>query len=467
MTARIAGVAVAVLAPALMVPVAPPAPPVPTAAQVSWQQMELNGFVHFGPNTFTSAEWGTGREDPAVFNPGAFDARQWVRTFKDAGFKGLILTAKHHDGFCLWPSAHSTHTVAKSPWRGGAGDVLREVSDACREAGLRFGVYLSPWDRNHPAYGTPQYNQVFAAMLEEVLGRYGPVFEVWFDGANGEGPNGKKQVYDWPLFVDTVRRLQPQAVIFSDAGPDVRWVGNERAEGGTTSWSLIERARYVPGTDLSAELTAGFRTGPDWVPPECDVSIRPGWFHRASEDGHVKNAQVLADLYERSVGRNCQLLLNVPPDRRGLLAAPDQDALAGMHRLLMATYGQNLLRNDASAIGSETDAAAVTDGRLETYWSAPDGSSGGELVLSAPSPITFNRIVLQEPIQLGQRIASFHVDAWLDGGWKSIGEGTTVGYKRIVTVPLTTSGRIRVTVLDARARPLVAEVGAYRAMPVS
>ena len=322
-------------------------------------------------------------------------------------------------------------------------------------------------DCNHPAYGTPQYNQVFAAMLEEVLGRYGPVFEVWFDGANGEGPNGKKQVYDWPLFVGTVRRLQPQAVIFSDAGPDVRWVGNERGEGGTTSWSLIERARYVPGTDLSAELTAGFPTGPDWVPPECDVSIRPGWFHRASEDGQVKNAQVLADLYERSVGRNCQLLLNVPPDRRGLLAAPDQDALAGMHRLLTATYGQNLLQSAGSTIGSATDAAAVTDGRLETYWSPPEGSSAGELVLSAPTAITFNRIVLQEPIQLGQRIASFHVEAWLDGGWKSIGEGTTVGYKRIVAVPLTTSGRIRVTVLDARARPLIAEVGAYRAMPVS
>ena len=265
-----------------------PFPPLPTAPQAAWQAMETNAFVHFGPNTFTNVEWGSGREDPSLFNPTAFDARQWVRVFKQAGFRGVIITAKHHDGFCLWPSALSTHTVARSPWRGGKGDVLRELSDACREEGLKFGVYLSPWDRNHPAYGTAEYNRVFAAMLEEVLGHYGKVFEVWFDGANGEGPNGKRQVYDWPLFVGTVRRLQPEAVIFSDAGPDVRWVGNERGEGGATSWSLIDRARYVPGTDLSKELTEGFRNAPDWVAPECDVSIRPGWFYRSSEDSRVK-----------------------------------------------------------------------------------------------------------------------------------------------------------------------------------
>ncbi len=458
--------AAAVLAPALLS--APqPLPPVPSAAQVAWQQMEKNAFVHFGPNTFTSAEWGTGREDPAVFNPTAFDARQWVRTFKEAGFKGVIITAKHHDGFCLWPSSQSTHTIAKSPWRNGGGDVLRDLSDACREAGLRFGVYLSPWDRNHPAYGTPQYNQVFAAMLEEVLGHYGPVFEVWFDGANGEGPNGKKQVYDWPLFIGAVRRLQPDAVIFSDAGPDVRWVGNERGEGGPTSWSLIARARYVPGTDLSAELTAGFRDGPDWVPPECDVSIRPGWFHRSSEDVKVKSAQVLADLYEHSVGRNCQLLLNVPPDARGLIAAPDQNALAGMHRILSDVYGRNLLQSDRSAAKPTADSAAVTDGTLDTYWSPPNGVSTGALVVTVETTITFNRIVLQEPIQLGQRIASFRIEAWTNGAWTSIADGTTVGYKRILSVPLTSTDRIRVTVLDARGTPLLAEVGAYRADPVS
>ncbi len=441
-----------------------PVPPVPTAAQVAWQQMETNAFVHFGPNTFTSVEWGTGREDPRVFNPSAFDARQWVRTFKAAGFKGVIITAKHHDGFCLWPSALSTHTVARSPWRGGKGDVLRELSDACREAGLKFGVYLSPWDRNHPTYGTPDYNKVFAGMLEEVLSRYGPVFEVWFDGANGEGPNGRKQVYDWPLFVGTVRRLQPEAVIFSDAGPDVRWVGNEKGEGGTTSWSLIDRSRYVPGTDLSRELTEGFRDAPDWVPPECDVSIRPGWFYRASEDARVKDAETLAALYERSVGRNCQLLLNVPPDRRGLIAEPDVRALTGMRRLIDARFGSNLAtgaRVEAAGAGpAASSSRAITDSDLATFAPVPVGSDG--ITIALPRAITFDRIVLQEPIALGQRVARFRVDAWIDGAWQGAAEGTTIGYKRILAAGPLTTDRVRLSVLDSRAQPLLAEVGLYR-----
>ena len=432
-----------------------PVAPLPTAAQVAWQAMEANAFVHFGPNTFTNVEWGSGREDPAIFNPTAFDARQWVRAFKQAGFRGVIITAKHHDGFCLWPSALSTHTVARSPWRSGRGDVLRELSDACREEGLKFGVYLSPWDRNHPAYGTPEYNRVCAAMLEEVLGRYGKVFEVWFDGANGEGPNGKRQVYDWPLFVGTVRRLQPDAVIFSDAGPDVRWVGNERGEGGATSWSLIDRARYVPGTELSKELTEGFRDAPDWVPPECDVSIRPGWFYRSSEDGRVKTASELAALYEASVGRNCQLLLNVPPDTRGLIADADVQSITGMRQLLDERYRNNLAR-------SATDTAVLTDGNLETFWAAQERMSAGEqVVVTLPRPVRFDRVVLQEPIRLGQRIAQVRIDAWVDGVWSSLGEITTVGYKRIVPVVQTTTDRVRVTVLDSRATPLLAEIGLY------
>jgi alpha-L-fucosidase len=444
-----------------------PAPPAPTPAQVRWQQMETNAFVHFGPNTFTSAEWGSGREDPRVFDPTAFDARQWVRTFKAAGFKGVIITAKHHDGFCLWPSALSTHTVARSPWREGKGDVLRELSDACREAGLKFGVYLSPWDRNHPTYGTPEYNKVFAGMLEEVLGAYGPVFEVWFDGANGEGPNGRRQVYDWPLFISTVRRLQPQAVIFSDAGPDVRWVGNEKGEGGTTSWSLIDRSRYVPGTNLSRELTAGFRNGPDWVAPECDVSIRPGWFYRASEDARVKTAEDLAALYERSVGRNCQLLLNVPPNRRGLLADPDVQALTGMRRLIDRRYGTNLAANariaepDAKQDGEA--AGAIADADTTTFLPVHQGPDGVTIVV--PRAVTFDRIVLQEPIALGQRVARFRVEAWVDGAWQTAADGTTIGYKRILAAGPLTTDRIRLTVLDSRAQPLLAELGLYATAP--
>ena len=337
-----------------------PVAPVPTAAQLAWQRQELHAFVHFGPNTFSGAEWGTGREAPTVFNPTAFDARQWVRAFKAAGFTGVVITAKHHDGFCLWPSRLSTHTVAASPWKDGAGDVLRELSEACREEGLGFGVYLSPWDRNHPAYGTPEYNEVFAGMLEEVLGHYGPVFEVWFDGANGEGPNGKRQEYDWPLFISTVRRLQPKAVIFSDAGPDIRWVGNERGEAPLTVWSMIDRSRYEPGTPLSDELGEGTRFGHDWVPAECDVSIRPGWFYRASEDSRVKSAGRLVSLYEQSVGRNCTLLLNVPPDQRGLLAAPD---VASLDRLSTAAGCDLRPEPDGGRVGVRVERAERASGR--------------------------------------------------------------------------------------------------------
>jgi alpha-L-fucosidase len=299
-----------------------------------------------------------------------------------------------------------------------------------------------------PTTEPPDYNRVFAAMLEEVLGHYGPVFEVWFDGANGEGPNGKRQVYDWPLFISTVRRLQPEAVIFSDAGPDVRWVGNERGEGGATSWAFIDRARYVPGTDLSKELTEGFRNAPDWVPPECDVSIRPGWFYRPTEDARVKTGSDLVSLYEGSVGRNCLLLLNVPPDPRGLIADVDIQSIVGMRRALDERYRDNLVRAAA-------DVAALTDGNLDTFRAA------SEMTISLPRPVRFDRVVLQEPIAQGQRIARARIDAWVGGAWTPVAEITTVGYKRIVPVAPVTAERVRVTVLDSRATPLIAELGLY------
>jgi alpha-L-fucosidase len=416
---------------------APPA--APTGAQLEWQRMEMNAFVHFGPNTFTGEEWGDGREDPALFNPTAFDAQQWTRAFKAAGFKGVILTAKHHDGFALWPSRHSTHTVARSPWKSGAGDIVREVADAARAEGLKFGVYLSPWDRNHPTYGTPEYNRVFVAMLEEVLGGYGPVFEVWFDGANGEGPNGKRQVYDWPLFIATVRRLQPQAVMFSDAGPDIRWVGNERGEAPLTVWSTIDRARYEPGTPLSHELGEGTPYGADWVPPECDVSIRPGWFYRASEDRRVKSASRLFELYEHSVGRSCTLLLNVPPDRRGLVADPDLAALSGMRERLDRVYGRDLA----------ADADVAMEARTTT--------------LRLPAARRFDRVVVQEDIVNGQHIAGFEVEAETEGAWRRVATGSTVGYKRILQTPSTTAAAVRVRVLDAHGTPRISRVSLHRA----
>jgi alpha-L-fucosidase len=445
----------------------PPTPlaPVPTASHLAWHRMETNAFVHFGPNTFTAEEWGTGREDPQVFNPTDFDVRQWVDVFKRAGMRGVIITAKHHDGFCLWPSKLSTHTVAKSPWRGGQGDVLRELADACREAGLAFGVYLSPWDRNHPTYGTPEYNQVFAGMLEEVLGSYDPIFEVWFDGANGEGPNGKRQEYDWPLFHRTVRRLQPNALIFSDAGPGVRWVGNERGESPLTSWSMIDASRYEPGTPLSDELGEGSRLGADWVPAECDVSIRPGWFYKASEDRRVKSARTLFRLYEQSVGRNCVLLLNVPPDTRGRIHERDAESLEGMRALVDRVYGRNLAAGASATAdrsrGPGFEPARLVDGDPDTYWAAPDGAIRATITIELPEPRRFDRVAVREHLPLGQRVALFEVEARLDGAWRRIATGTTIGSMRSLQVPPTTSGRLRITIHEARACPAIAEVSLH------
>jgi alpha-L-fucosidase len=410
-------------------------------------------FVHFGPNTFTDQEWGGGKEDPNLFNPTAFDARQWARAVKAGGLKGIILTAKHHDGFCLWPSKLSTHTVAQSPFQGGKGDVVKSVSDACRAEGLKFGVYLSPWDRNHPSYGTPEYNRVFAGMLKEVLTHYGPVFEVWFDGANGEGPNGKKQVYDWDLFIRIVRECQPNAVIFSDAGPDIRWIGNEGGYAAPTNWATIDRNRYRPGTPLYQELTEGKRGGADWVPAECDVSIRPGWFYHKDQDDKVKSPAQLLDLWERSVGQNSNFLLNVPPDRRGLIADPDIAALKGFAKLREEIYGHDLAK---SAKCGASVGKMAKDG-----WSAPEGVRTADLTVALPKPTRFDRIELREPIEDGQRIAAFTVEARNGSRWSEIAEGTTVGNRRILRVPPTDADAVRVRIKDALAPPKLLPVALF------
>jgi alpha-L-fucosidase len=294
------------------------------------------------------------------------------------------------------------------------------------------------------------------------------MFEVWFDGANGEGPNGKRQVYDWPLFHATVRRLQPNAVIFSDAGPGVRWVGNERGEGSLTSWSLVDRDRYVPGTPLSDELGEGTALGRDWVPPECDVSIRPGWFYRASEDARVKSPQTLFRLYEQSVGRNCLWLLNVPPDTRGRIAEADVRALAGVRAAIERTYGVNLARGarlDSDGPRAGAEPARALDGDLDTYWAPAEGAAPA-LTLTLPAPARFDRVVVQEAIALGQRVALFEVEAWVAGRWARIATGTTIGHKRILQVPPTTSDRVRLVVHQSRAVPLIAEIGLHEAASV-
>lgn len=442
----------------------PPAPfgALPSPRQVAWQDLEYCGFVHFGPNTFTNLEWGHGSEDPKVFNPTALDCRQWAKTFKAAGMKGVVLTAKHHDGFCLFPSAHSNHTVMQSSVKR---DVVKELSEACKAEGLKFGVYLSPWDRNHPAYGTAEYNRVFEDTLREVLSRYGDVFEMWFDGANGEGPNGKKQVYDFPAFHKVVRELQPNAVMFSDAGPDIRWVGNEDGVAPETCWATIDRDRYVPGTPLFKELGEGKSGGTHWVPAECDVSIRPGWFYHAEEDSKVKTVDQLEYIFYRSVGHGAGMLLNVPPDRRGLIADPDIAALKALRSRLDTTFKTDLARgatvsSDVSR-GTGFEASRVVDGRADTYYAAPDGALSAVLTLKLKHESEFDVIDLREFTKLGQRVTSFKVEAAFGDSWQVVASGTTIGRRKLVRVAPVKTTEVRVSVTGL-ACPTVSSIGLFR-----
>lgn len=441
----------------------------PSQSQVAWQHLQYYMFIHFGPNTFTDKEWGHGDEDPKVFNPTQLDARQWARTAKAAGMKGIIITAKHHDGFCLWPSQYSTHTVRESAWKNGQGDVLRELSNACKEYGLKFGVYLSPWDRNHKAYGTPEYNQIFVNTLSEVLTNYGEVFEQWFDGANGEGPNGRRQVYDWPLFNSTVYKHQPQAIIFSDAGPGTRWIGNERGFGGETNWSTLNGAKVYPGYPHAQELTLGHEDGTHWIPAEADVSIRPGWFYSPSTDDKVKSLNHLLQIYYASVGRNANLLLNVPVDRRGLIHANDSTRLMELKRVLDQTFktniaqGQQVIASNTRGQARKFKAANLTDQDFDTYWTTDDAVQQASFTLELEKPTEINRILLQEYIPLGQRVKAFSVEVWDGQQFKLLDQQTTIGYKRILTFPTLSTSRVRVNILDAKAAPVLSELQLYRA----
>ncbi len=441
----------------------------PTPEQLAWQRMETNMFVHFGPNTFTSAEWGDGREHPDVFAPSDLDCRQWAAIARDAGMKGIVITAKHHDGFCLWPNPASDHTVARSAWRDGKGDVLRELSDACREAGLGFGVYISPWDRNDPAYGTDAYNDVFRRTLESALGDYGEVFEQWFDGACGEGPNGKRQVYDWDLYLSTVFRLQPQAVVFGDGGPGCRWIGNERGIAGRTCWSTFDPDGVLPGGARSLDtLNCGNVRGSHWVPGEADVSIRPGWFYRESEDAQVKSLAELLKIYYASVGRNALLLLNVPPDKRGRIAAVDSLRLREFRAALDRIFAEDLAAGAAAEAsnvrgGSRRFAAAqLLDDEYDTYWAADDTVRRASVTLRFDAPRRFNRVLLQEYIPLGQRVARFRIEALRpDGSWRTIARETTIGYKRIVLTETVATEAVRLTIDEALASPVLNRFALY------
>lgn len=466
--------------------VLPPEPilPVPEPKQVEWQQMETYAFIHFGLNTFNDREWGYGDTDPKTFNPTNLDCEQWAQTLVKAGMKGVILTAKHHDGFCLWPFEGTDYSVKNSPWKNGQGNVVKELSEACKKYGLKFAVYLSPWDRHQANYGTPEYLPYFYAQLHDLLTNYGPVFEVWFDGANGgDGWYGgakdirtidRKNYYNYPRIYEMLDSIQPQAIIFSDGGPGCRWVGNEKGFAGATNWSFLRKGEVHPGYDKSYELQYGHPDGNQWVPAECDVSIRPGWFYHPEEDDRVKSPDQLVDLYYRSVGHNATLLLNFPVDRRGLIHPVDSANAVRFHEMIRQQLKTNLVAGMTPKVSNERGgdfvASALTDDNFDTYWATEDGVTTADIEFSFDTPTRMNRMMLQEYIPLGQRVKAFVVeyldkDTWLPV--KLNEETTTIGYKRLLRFETVKTKGIRIRITDARGPLCLSSVGVYDAGNVS
>jgi alpha-L-fucosidase len=479
-------IGVSMIAVQAVAPVVPPPAPygaLPSARQVKWHELEMTAFLHFTTNTFTDKEWGFGDEDPAIFNPTAFDADRIVSALASAGFRGVILTAKHHDGFCLWPTKTTDHSVARSPWMNGKGDVVKALAEASKRHGLQFGVYLSPWDRHQASYGRPEYVSIYREQLRELLTNYGPIFEVWHDGANGGdgyygGAREKRMIdrrtyYDWPTTWSLVRKLQPDAVIFSDVGPDVRWVGNEKGTAGETSWTTYQPVGEdggapAPGFIKTEDAPVGHRTAKEWLPAECDVSIRPGWFWHAQETPKVKSPPELLDLYYRSVGRGCTLLLNVPPDRRGLLDDADVASLTTFGGLLRDTFKTNLAAGATLTASNVRGGDAAYDPRMlvddnrETYWATDDAMHTPELIVDFTRDTTFNVVRLREAIRLGQRIESIALDAWSKNGWQPIATATSIGPSRLIHLasPVTTM-KLRLRITQSPVAPALAEIGVF------
>lgn len=459
-----------------------PAPvgPVPTSNQLRWQEMEYYAFVHFSLNTYTDQSWGFGNEDINLFNPEKLDCRQWARICKQAGMKGIIITAKHHSGFCLWPSKYTEYSVKNAPWKNGKGDIVREMANACKEFGLKLGIYVSPWDRNHPDYGKPEYITYFRNQLTELLTNYGPVFEVWFDGANGGtgyygGANEDRKIdrttyYDWANTYKMIRKLQPNIVIWNDGGDraDLRWVGTEGGSVGETNWSLLNAHGEVPFNMLHF----GVENGDSWVPGEVNTSIRPEWFYHPGEDGKVKTLPHLLDTYYNSIGRNGTLLLNFPIMPNGLIHPNDEKAALELAKAVKETFSKNLAvgkKAQASNVraGSATYSAAnVTDGNKETYWATDDQLNSASITIEMGKPVKVNRFLAQEYIRLGQRVKSFTVEALINGSWKELAKGTTIGYKRILRFATVQTTKVRFTINDSKACPLISTIGLYNAPQV-
>ena len=456
-----------------------PCGPLPSPQQVEWQKLETYAFIHFGPNTFTDKEWGYGDTPAEAFNPTRLDCEQWVRTIAGAGMKGVILTCKHHDGFCLWPSRYTDYSVKGSPFRGGKGDVVRELSDACRKHGIKFGVYLSPWDRHQATYGTPEYVTYYYNQLTELMTQYGDIFEVWFDGANGGdgwygGACEKREIdrstyYDYPHAWGIVNNLQPDAVIFSDGGPGCRWVGNEKGYANPTNWAFVRSKEVYPGYPAYQELQSGHADGDAWCASECDTSIRPGWFYHENEDDQVKTVDELTDLYYRSVGHNGTMLLNFPVNREGLIHPTDSARITQWHERISSELADNLLAG-AKFSASDTrskafDAARMGDADWDTYWAPSDGVTAADIIIKTKRDVTLNCFMLQEYIPLGQRVKEFVIEyKTCCGKWVPLlidEETTTIGYKRLVRFNEKTASEWRIRILDSRACPCINNIEGY------
>ena len=446
--------------------------PIPTERQKIWQEMEYYAFIHFNMNTFTNKEWGFGDESPLAFNPSELDTDQWARIIKESGMKGIIITAKHHDGFSLWPSKYTEHSVKNSPWKNGKGDLIKDLEKSCKKYGLKLGVYLSPWDRNHPDYGTENYILYFRNQLTELLTNYGEIFEVWFDGANGgDGHYGganeirkvdKKTYYDWPNTHAIIRKLQPNAVIFSDAGPDIRWVGNEKGYASKTTWSNIYRDSLYGGMPDFYKFSSGQEFGTHFIPTETDVSIRPGWYYHPKEDDKVKSLDKLIDIYFNSIGLNSSLLLNIPVDKRGLIHENDAQRMLELNQFVKNTFKNNLIKKSNLSFNNKSHPInKIVDRDIDTF--CPFKSNENNIIdISLDTEKLVDVFEISENINLGQRIKEFIFEIKVNEKWVTIEKGTTIGKKRLIKFEPLTVKDLRFTIYDSKDIPLISEIGLYK-----